>query len=75
MPFTDPLGDLTYHVAIVGIWAMAEYTAIILVGCMPSFETWLGKKGEKLDVEKATNSESALTQQLATSSPMVEALH
>jgi hypothetical protein len=59
MPFTDPHVDLTYHVAIVGIWAMAEYAAIILVGCIPSFGTWCGKGRDKADEEKAINPASA----------------
>jgi hypothetical protein len=61
VPFVnaDPMDfDMLYHVAIVGIWAMAEYAAIILVGCLPAigFLLW-GQKavGEK---EEGTDSGS-----------------
>ena len=39
--------DFTYNIGIVGLWAMAEYTAVIIVGCMPAlpllFKTVTGR--------------------------------
>ncbi|KAH7394351.1 hypothetical protein BKA66DRAFT_456148 [Pyrenochaeta sp. MPI-SDFR-AT-0127] len=58
IPFTDPSVDLTYHVAIVGIWAMAEYAAIILVGCIPSFGVWIGGKKVERHAEKVMEFET-----------------
>jgi hypothetical protein len=50
---------MLYHVAIVGIWAMAEYAAIILVGCLPAIGFWLwGQKGhgeKEEDTESGSN--------------------
>jgi hypothetical protein len=67
MPFTDPLGDLTYHIAIVGIWAMAEYAAIIVVGCLPSLGIWFEKKSDVVDEDKGIGPEDASPQWIATS--------
>jgi hypothetical protein len=68
MPFTNPLGDLTDRIAIVGIWAMGEYAAIIVVGCMPSFGIWFEKRYDVVDEEKGIGSENASTQHIATPS-------
>lgn len=59
MPFTDAGGDLTYHVAIVGIWAMAEYAALIVAGCTEAFGAWVvdRKGGNDLDAEKGLEGE------------------
>lgn len=57
VPFMDPSVDLTYHVAIVGIWAMAEYAAIILVGCVSSFSIWRERPGKIEEFTKSSTSE------------------
>jgi hypothetical protein len=57
VPFMDPSVDLTYHVAIVGIWAMAEYAAIILVGCVSSCSIWTNKRGKMEELSKISTPE------------------
>ncbi|OAL44245.1 hypothetical protein IQ07DRAFT_636310 [Pyrenochaeta sp. DS3sAY3a] len=57
VPFMDPSVDLTYHVAIVGIWAMAEYAAIILVGCVSSCGIWTNKRGKMEELSKSSTPE------------------
>lgn len=60
IPFMDHGADITYHIGIVGIWAMVEYAAIILAGCIPSFGVWLGRSGTVRPTGRASDEESSV---------------